>query len=520
MRRVLRVVLPLGFVAVTAWTVVDLVAQGAPPPPGAAAEAPEPTGVRIAVAADIGSDERGQATLQAMAEARPDLHLALGDLSYAGPGSEQAWCDLVRTTVGPLVPFEVLAGNHEEDTGEDGRLRAFTACLPDRLDAAGTYGTEYYFDIGDLARIILISPDLTVDGRHYYYGEGNEHERWLTAAIDSAREQGIGWVVVGMHKNCLSTGEYYCNAYQDLLDLLVEKRVDLVLHGHDHSYQRSKQLQAPRTGCPQVVVDAYDPDCVVDDGADAEHSRGEGPVFVVAGMGGGELYELHPDDPEAGYFARSMGRGKGGRHGFVTLRLEPEALTVEFAPSSPGSFTDSFRISGPPAPLSGPACTDTGWVSRTSARAVVVTPDPLTQDVVRCAARQLRWTTTAKEPSAAAEVAGASDIAVVVSGEGAPAAEVAAATVRQLRAADDDLRLVLVAPLGRDGSEQRPARDLLRAVAEETGADFVDPVGSRWLAAPTVTVDGALTARAVSELGDRLARAVLRAEIVRDHMRR
>lgn len=347
LRRVLRVAIPLTFVAVTAWTVVDLVSQGTPPRRPMAAETAnsvEPGTVTIAVAADIGSDERAHATLEGMAAAQPDLHLALGDLSYAGEGSEREWCDLVRSKVGPVVPVQIVAGNHEEDTREDGFIENFAACLPDRMNAQGLYGREYYFDVGKVARIIMISPDLTIDGQHYFYGGGTRHHEWLVDAIDGARADGITWIVVGMHKNCISVGEYYCNVYQELFDLLIDKRVDLVLSGHEHSYQRSKQLAASSPSCPRVILESHNRACVVDDGADDEYVKGDGPVFLIAGMAGGELYDVYDNDPEAAYFAKVMGRNQEPRFGFVGLTLREADLTVEFMPSSPGDFKDRFVV--------------------------------------------------------------------------------------------------------------------------------------------------------------------------------
>ena len=159
--------------------------------------------IRFTAAGDYGFGPAAHATLALIGRLRPTFHLALGDLSYAGPRSEQRWCRFVTDAVG-RVPFEVLAGNHEEDSGGDGYIDRFAACLPDRMRAKGRYGTEYYFDVAGLARVILISPDLTVAGRHYYYGRGNARSRWLRAAVRGARAKRLPWVVVGMHKNCLS----------------------------------------------------------------------------------------------------------------------------------------------------------------------------------------------------------------------------------------------------------------------------------------------------------------------------
>ena len=62
------------------------------------------------------------------------------------------------------------------------------------------YGTQYYFDVGDRARFITF-PDLTIDGEHYYGADDDGGDtpalQWLEAAVDGARDAGIGWVVVG-----------------------------------------------------------------------------------------------------------------------------------------------------------------------------------------------------------------------------------------------------------------------------------------------------------------------------------
>jgi predicted phosphodiesterase len=295
---------------------------------------------------DIGSGDVSELTMAAMAEAGADVHIALGDLSYAGPGSEPAWCELVRGRLGS-TPVQLVAGNHEEDTGEDGRIANFERCLPDRMESEGLYAREYYFDIGKLARVILISPGLTIEGEHFYYGEDNVNQRWLEAVIDGARDAGIRWIVVGMHKTCISVGEYSCDVNQDLFSLLIEKDVDLVVSGHDHTYQRSVQLQAGSATCRAVLVDTYDPDCVADDGSDDGYRRGDGPVFVISGAGGDELYDIHEDDPERGYFTAVMGRNRTPRYGFLRVRLSEDKLEASFMPSTPGDFADRFVVVTP-----------------------------------------------------------------------------------------------------------------------------------------------------------------------------
>lgn len=184
----------------------------------------------------------------------------------------------------------------------------------------------------------------TGDGQHYHYGEDNERLGWLAATIDDARESGMEWVIVGMHKSCLSIGPYHCAPYQDLWDLLVDRKVDLVLHGHEHNYQRTHQM-ATGPECAVVAVDTFDPECVVDEGADGLYRKGAGVVSVIAGARGGDLYDVDPADSEAGYFARWMAANASPRNGFLRVRVTSAAIEGEFVGTTRTSdFADRFEI--------------------------------------------------------------------------------------------------------------------------------------------------------------------------------
>ena len=296
-------------------------------------------------AGDYGSSKDTTATLDLMARSDATFNLALGDLSYSD-APEAEWCDYVHSKVGETFPFQLVAGNHEDDFGEDGHISEFASCLPDRMGSVGNYPEEYYFDYRGLARFIMISPDLTIDGEHYFYGGANKHYEWVADTIDGARAADLPWVIVGMHKNCLSVGAYYCNIYQELMSLLVEKKVDLVLHAHDHTYQRTGQL-ATGSSCAMVKVDSFNDDCVVDTGEDNAYTKGAGPVFVVTGAAGAELYEVTPDDPEAGYFVEWMGVNNEPRKGFTEFTVSRAEISAEFVGStSTSDFTDKFAIRG------------------------------------------------------------------------------------------------------------------------------------------------------------------------------
>jgi hypothetical protein len=317
----------------------------------AAQGAGEPGVVHFAAAGDFGQGTGAKGVLTAMHTAAPDLAFALGDLSYGTTGAEQSWCDLVTSKVGAGFPFELLSGNHESN-GLNGQIDAFAACLPNRLPGVvGTYGREYYVDVPQvdpIVRFVMISPGLAFPDGVWSYAAGTPHYNWTAAAIDGARSSGIPWVVVGMHKPCISVGEYGCRDIgTGIVQLLLSKRVDLVLNGHEHLYQRTRQLGL-RTGCTGITPNAFDADCVAD--SDAAMSQGAGTVFATVGTGGIALRDVNAADPEAGYFAASAGGNKTPSHGFLDLRATTTDLKARFV-ATDGSFTDGFTVTrGTPPP--------------------------------------------------------------------------------------------------------------------------------------------------------------------------
>ena len=300
----------------------------------------------FAAAGDIGAASAVTASLQALAGSGADFFLALGDMSYDDIKPETAWCAYIKDHLGETYPFQLLVGNHEEyPAGPNGFIDNFAACLPDRLGVTGSYAHRYYFDYppgAPLARFILIDPDLDRGGSRADYCKGGETDNcgWLQARVDEAKQQGL-WTIVGMHKNCLSMGVKACEIGAELLNLLIDLKVDLVLQGHDHSYQRSKQLSLT-AGCLLVQPSAYNANCVADDGRDGLYKRDMGLVFAITAVMGRAPYPPNPFDSDAPYFAAWMGASTPS-NGFLQFTVTKEQIDAHFI-SSVGSFADHFTI--------------------------------------------------------------------------------------------------------------------------------------------------------------------------------
>ncbi len=334
-------------------TITTEPALASSPVPQAAAA----SSVHFTAAGDFGSSANATGVLAGMGAADPDFHVALGDLSYGPDGGEQAWCDFVHSQVGS-TPFELITGNHESN-GLNGNIDNFTACLPNGLTGlVGTYGKEWYVDVpaaDPVMRIILISPALAFPGGTWQYTVGSAHYNWTANAIDSARASGIPWVVVGMHVPCLAMSAANCSSGPDLNNLLISKKVDLVMSGHVHMYARTKQL-ATSTSCPVVTPNTSNAACIRD--SDGTMTQG-GTVFATVGTGGEDEQTPSLNDPEAPYFASYSSQKAWG---FLDVTADAGQLTASFDRTSGAALTDSFTIhrdvvDGPPTAAFTSSCT-------------------------------------------------------------------------------------------------------------------------------------------------------------------
>lgn len=302
---------------------------------------------RFVAAGDFGARTTTTAVLQGMKAASPSAALALGDLKYRDRPTEEQWCSYVKGIVGSTLPFQLVSGNHESLDVADGRIENFVKCLPNRIASTrGVYGKEYWMDFpatSPLVRVIQTSPGLTFSDGQWAYRAGDKHYNWLAGAIDGARRAGAKWVIVTAHKPCWSVGSYGCGS-PDFYKLLLSKKVDLVLSGHEHAYMRTHQLASGRTGCTVVPLGSYDADCVRD--RDNRYTGG-GTVFAVVGTGGTPLRAVNMADSEAGYFASVSGSNRNPAYGFLDIKVGETSLSGSFVTRSGGPFSDSFTISKP-----------------------------------------------------------------------------------------------------------------------------------------------------------------------------
>ena len=341
---------------------------------------------------DIGAKPETTVTLQNMLAQNSEFTFFLGDLSYNQLSSESSWCDYVKGIFGETHPIMLAVGNHEDEAGDGALITEFAKCLPDKIGVTGTYGAEYYFDYPNtnpLARFIVLPAGMKNYPR---YENGSAQQQWLGNTIDQARAAGIKWIIVGMHMLCPTMGEKSCDPWNaspgpDLFNFLVSKKVDLVLHGHDHNYQRSKQF-ALGPSCTTIPVQtdstpnaAANLNCIVD--SDDTLTKGAGTVIIISGITPNYQwpYSLFSNDPEAPYFRKAQ----NDNYGYTKVTLSDTQLSAQFVAtgksySGATSFTDSFTIS------SG------GTTPPPSDTSIPTTPTNLSATAVSSSQINLTWT--------------------------------------------------------------------------------------------------------------------------------
>ena len=383
----------------------------------------------FAASGDLNSPAKGVGydSLRSLKSLNPDFFLGLGDLSYNSSYTGTQWCKDFKSQ---FQNIEIIPGYH--DTGDDAVLndnsttRSYqkfvgsaspppTGCpftidgvpsLPPCESFGCSYGREYFFDYppsSPIARFVMISPDIyNITGRcpvsciidparqcnylydcwnykqsdlsdrdpSYNYTQFGNHWNWTRTVINEAHDSNE-WVIVGVHKLCLSAGTENCEIGTDLFNLLISERVDLILSGDDHAYERSKQLAlnamsvSSQPPCEGITTNdatwaTFNPGCITDDGSNGYYKPGVGTVLVTDGtFGAPRLYNVA--DPsinngynadESGYFARLMGGNTpGAGNGFMSYTVSGQrgndgriVVQTHFS----GSFQDSFVISPPP----------------------------------------------------------------------------------------------------------------------------------------------------------------------------
>jgi hypothetical protein len=229
----------------------------------------------------------------------------LGDNVYPD-GTDLEFSDCYDPTWGRhKARTRPAAGNHDYHTpGASGYFNYFGL-------AAGEVDKGYYsYNVGAWHIIVLNSQCAEVGG----CDSGSPQWQWLQA--DLAANPAACTLAYWHHPRFSSSSKHGSDVtYQDFWQLLYDAGADVVLNGHDHTYERF---------APQDPTGNPDP--------------GRGIREFVVGTGGGGLYTF--DTPEPNSEVR-----ESNTHGVLKLTLHPTSYEWEFVPIAGQTFTDTGSAS-------------------------------------------------------------------------------------------------------------------------------------------------------------------------------
>jgi acid phosphatase type 7 len=315
----------------------------------------------------VGSPQQADVARQAIAT-NPDQVLITGDTVYQnGTASEyetRFWNQYNNSTGAPLMRshlFTIAPGNHDFNsrnlsTYADGLAYfyffKFPLNGPDLLPAhtAGASGNG-------LTNFLNAAGNNYPRMSNYSYNAGNVHftvidsnpavswtnaqmRAWVAADIQSA-PAGY-WRVVSYHHPAFHSSVVHRDdkRLRALADLFQENKVDLVLNGHVHNYQRSHPVLY--TGKALTSTSLNDNTWNLDTAFDGKKSIvTKGVIHVVTGAGGAGLYDAAMEGkPESllPFTAKYV-----GKHSFSLLNFEKDILTFRQIGAG-GEELDMFRL--------------------------------------------------------------------------------------------------------------------------------------------------------------------------------
>ncbi len=249
---------------------------------------------------DQGTNQHARASMALVASQRPAFHLLAGDIAYAdGTGrgrapaaAQDATHDLFQPLmwnryfagidgVASTVPWMVTAGNHDMEAAyaADGY-----GGLRDRFmfprNGPQQCPTVYSFVYGNVGVISLDANDVSFEIRANLGYSGGAQTRWLDKELATLRSnRRVDFIVVFFHHCAYCTGRTHGSeggvrkAWVPLFD---RHRVDLVINGHNHLYERTDPLRGGAVSNPAPPGSTIRPDV-------------DGTTYVTAGGGGRDV---------------------------------------------------------------------------------------------------------------------------------------------------------------------------------------------------------------------------------------
>jgi hypothetical protein len=284
--------------------------------------APASGAVTFVAFGDSGNGSANQiAVRDRMVQTAFDLAVHTGDIAYDnGTYSEfEARYFGIYTALIDHLPFYLSPGNHEYHTNQAAPyLDLFV--LPRQALRAYDQERYYSFDYGDVHFVAL-----DTEAPLYYISSSvsDDMADWLALDLAATSQP---WKVVFFHRPAYSSGQHgsQSDVQQKLVPVFEQGGVNLVINGHDHSYERTIPIRG---------------------GAPTPFNTG-GIVYIVTGGGGRGLYPVGT----SWFTAHSQ-----SVHHFARLTLSGCQAQIQAINTSGAVFDNATLDRCPPTPTPTPS---------------------------------------------------------------------------------------------------------------------------------------------------------------------
>ncbi|MGA9168712.1 MAG: metallophosphoesterase, partial [Nitrososphaeraceae archaeon] len=276
-------------------------------------------------AADWACNFNTENTVSNIISKNPKLVLGIGDYYYSdyyneslGGGATtdaaQCWFKIVKPIEQKL---RIAIGNHEHDS------QSLLNLYMSRFNLTKQYYSFNYQNV----HFLVISTELPL------IGIGSAQYNFVSNDLEkAASNKNINWIIVYYHQTAYSPASKVTPyaKFREIYHPLFDKyRVDLVLQGHEHTYQRSYPMR-------YNVNNSFNP-IITDNANSHNYTNPQGRIFTIVGTAGARLFPLYGHAP---YIATQyIG------HGFldVTMTNNGKTLNAKFY-ANDGSVKDQFTI--------------------------------------------------------------------------------------------------------------------------------------------------------------------------------
>ena len=268
---------------------------------------------------DFGCGDVANKTVAGMITKKPELVLALGDLSYQK--SADCWLNIIS----PLDKggkLKIAFGEH--DVADNAAkyyqyMRHFNLSKP-----------YYSFDHQNVHFLVMTTPK----NSRIPYLEGSEQYNFTVRDLKKAsNNNSIDWIIVSTFRPFYSSNTTHpgLDKIQDTYHQLFEKYgVDVVLQAHNHNYQRTYPLLYNQTKQSTPII--------TDKSVEKYDKNLNGQIFLTVGTGGEDSYNFTGQAP---YVVTQF-----TRHGFLDMEVTNNGskLTGTFYENRAITDKDHFTI--------------------------------------------------------------------------------------------------------------------------------------------------------------------------------